>query len=134
MKKLFLFVSFIVVLSLQQGFAQTIVQEAIQPKVQLKAELVKEKADNAGTDVSNIYTIVVKNEGAALAAPYVVVYSLDGQVFEAFRNQPLPFSFKRNFKGQTPGRHELKIFLEGQNDVILGSETFYINVVTGERP
>lgn len=113
-------------------FAQTIVQESIQPRAKIKVELIKGKRDDVGTDVSNIYTVLIKNEGEAISAPYAIVYFLDGKVTEVFRNQPLPFSFKRNFKGQAPGRHELKIVIEGANDMVIDSDSVNVDVVKSE--
>ena len=114
-------------------FAQTIVQQPLPVKGAIQVELVQMPHDDAGTDVRNIYTISIKNTGGELKAPYAIVYILDGEPLEIFRNQPLPFSFKRNFKGQTPGRHEIKIIIEGQNELFLASQAVNVDVVKNKK-
>lgn len=97
----------------------------------IELRLTKEEPDQRGTNVENIYTITVdfadpdRNDGQS----YWIHYSLDGQRIEIFKNQQLPFSLKRNFRGQLSGEHEIKIELEDPvADIVVASKTITVTV------
>lgn len=88
------------------------------------------RADDRGTDVTNVLVFEVRTgSGEPTTESYSVLFSLDGRLEERFRGEQLPFSFARNFKGQEPGRHEVVIELELQNDVRLFRQVMSIDVV-----
>ncbi len=103
----------------------------IQQPFSLKVELIKEPPDDKGTDVANVYTIRIQgvDSKAASQQAFTFLYYLDGRFAGKFSSQTLPFSFKRNFSGQTTGVHEIKIEIEGAGEEILASGKIKLEVV-----
>lgn len=113
------------------GFAEQ--AKLIETKaVTLSASKMRE--DDRGTDVSNIYTIVVEPVDQESSGPYNILYFLDGAYVEEFKDEMLPYSFSRNFKGQNDGQHEVRIDIESKDLRIVARQVTVINVshVTGE--
>lgn len=97
----------------------------------LELKLIKGEPDNRGTDIKNVYAIEINPLDKALGNMKggAILYYLDGHFVEKFSSQTLPFSFKRNFSGQTTGVHEIKIEIEGANEEILASGKIKLEVV-----
>jgi len=97
----------------------------------IKLNLLKEPEDKRGTDVKNIYNIQIgfadKNLGAD--QKYDVAYFVDGRLVEELKNQSLPFSLKRNFKGFISGPHEVKIEILDGAENVLSSAKITLEVV-----
>ncbi len=106
--------------------SETTIKQINQPSIII--ELLKEPADDKGTDVTNVYEVKVFDMTGQASQQYSVVYLFDGRVMEVFKNQNLPFSFKRNFKGQTRGSHEIKIIIEAPGDFLVASQTMTMEV------
>lgn len=105
--------------------------EATRPLIQSVAVEVstdKMKEDNRGTDVRNIYTIVVERVDKKAEGPYNILYYLDGRYVEEFKSQTLPFSFTRNFKGQLDGAHEVRLDIENGDLKVVGRQVTVISV------
>lgn len=101
------------------------------PLVETKAitlSTVKMQEDDRGTDVSNIYTIVVEQVDKESSGPYNVMYFFDGVYREEFKDVMLPYSFTRNFKGQNDGQHEVRIDIETKDLRIVARQVTVINV------
>jgi len=62
----------------------------------------------------NIFTIHVFTDPAipSASAVYNILYYLDERYETEFKNERLPFSFKRNLRGQESGRHEIRVDME----------------------
>lgn len=98
--------------------------------VSITLVLEKMKNDDRGTDVSNIYNITVDyTDKVKRQRAYNVMFYLDGVYTDEFKNQTLPFTFAKNFKGQMDAAHEIRVDLENRDDLtIVGRQTAAINV------
>lgn len=86
-------------------------------------------ADDRGTEVDNMRTLVVDYAGTTRGADtYNILIFIDGQYTEEFKGQTLPHSFKRDFRGLTDGAHEVRIDLEAADLSIVGRKTVVVNV------
>ena len=107
-------------------------QESVNSQVsEIKVELFRAQEDFKGTDSANIYTVEVgyANEGYVSDQLYMIVYFLDGHPVEGFDNKILPFSFRRNFRGQVEGIHEVKIELHDKDGNVLAGDSADFSVV-----
>ncbi len=59
---------------------------------------------------------------------YSVRYFLDNRFDGEFKNQVIPFSFTRNFRGQAAGSHEVKIEVEDSGKNVLASGVVSVKV------
>ncbi|HOY10344.1 MAG TPA: hypothetical protein PLB05_09770 [Candidatus Omnitrophota bacterium] len=82
-----------------------------QSSPDIDINFVQEAPDDYGTDVRNIYRVdvVFATPGSATSDKFTILYYLDGVIAAEFNEQSLPFSFKRNFKGNKNGAHDIKI-------------------------
>ena len=132
MKKLIVLVSLCVVmlvLTPRSGFSESLAP-LVEPAVGMSVNLQKMEKDDRGTDVENIYTITVDYSGSrAEGKTYNILYYLDGVYVEEFKGLMLPYSFTRNFKGQTDKAHEIRIDLEDKKLRIVGRQVASVNVV-----
>lgn len=98
--------------------------------VKMDVASAKMSQDDKGTNVDNIYTFTVDYQGKQLKADvYNVLYYLDGNYVEEFKNQKLPFTIKRDFRGQLDGAHEIRFDLETSDLKIIGRQKTVINVL-----
>lgn len=120
------------------SFAQTVIKQVdrnlkppVSKPVSFQFVLMKEKEDKKGTDVRNIYNITVESKDGSSKAgqPYRVLFFVDDRLEENFGKKPLPFSFKKNFKGFKTGGHTLQIKLEDDNDNVVMSENVVLDVI-----
>jgi len=84
-------------------------------------------ADPAET---NIFTINVQ-DGSKAANPqsrYNVLLYINSRFEVEFKNETLPFSFKRNLRGLGQGPHELKIDLESASEAVVGRASMIVEV------
>lgn len=95
--------------------------------------LVNMPPDDRGTDVTNIYTIVVNfaDPKYATNAAYKIVYFEDDRLAETFDSKTLPFSMMRNYKGFVPGDHTIKFHIMDGLGNILTAQTATIHVKQG---
>jgi hypothetical protein len=128
MKSRIVFIFFLLItLALPKAFAQT--EAPLAANIGLKLTLTKMKPDDKGTDVSNIYTIAVEYQNQEPdGLPYNIIYYLDGNYVEEFRNQTLPFSFTRDFRGQLEKPCDIRIDLESPELKIVGRQTATVTV------
>jgi len=59
---------------------------------------------------------------------FKILYYLDGVIAAEFNEQSLPFSFKRNFKGNKNGAHNIKIEVLDAVGNLVRQENFSIIV------
>lgn len=97
----------------------------------LKLEARKPQIAVTGIDMRNIYDFTVDFDGDQYrtSAVYTILYSIDHQRVKEFENQTLPFSFKRNLKGQPAGIHTITLEIEDMEQNILARQETVINVV-----
>jgi hypothetical protein len=104
-------------------------KEALIRSIPIKVTLHKMNADGRGTDVENIYTIVVEyTKKDNVQGSYNILYYLDDVYTDEFKARSLPYSFARNFKGQDDRVHTIRIDLEDRDLKIVGRQTATINV------
>ncbi len=119
------------------SYAQTSALSPVEAVVTfpIKVQFVKEPVDEKGTDTTNIYTIQIyyADRKGVPAQPYTIIYFLDGRFEVDFKNQTLPFSFKRDFKGQSPGRHVIRIEIEDVSENNLASATLEMDARSPRR-
>lgn len=104
----------------------------IQQPFALKMDLIKEPPDDKGTDVSNIYSIVVAGlEEKVSSSVYTIRWFLDDRYAGKFSGEKFPFSFKQNFKGLPGGRHQIRVEIyQGENDEdILAQASTEVSVI-----
>lgn len=101
----------------------------------IKLQMIREPLDEKGTDTTNIYTIQVDYAGpkGVVPQPCTIIYFLDDRFEEEFKNQALPFFFRRDFKGQLPGQHVIRIEIEDAKENNLATATLDINTKSPRR-
>lgn len=93
------------------------------------------KADDRGTDISNIYVIQISSQASGSSTEkYNIGFFIDGRLTEVLNSQTLPFTLTRNFKGLTAGRHEIEIQLEDYQKRIVATEVSTVNVKESKNP
>ncbi len=110
-----------------------IIQEALQITPQIEIYLSQNGDDIKEPKRKNIFTIHVvypSDYQGNTESRYRILFYLDGRVDIKFENQGLPLTFAQNFRGQLPGRHEIRIDLEdlaGLN--VLATKTIAVEVI-----
>ncbi|HPB68779.1 MAG TPA: hypothetical protein PLT76_08035 [Candidatus Omnitrophota bacterium] len=101
-----------------------------QSSPDININFVQEAPDDYGTDVRNIYRVdvVFSDPGSAMSDKFKILYYLDGVIAAEFNEQSLPFSFKRNFKGNKNGAHNIKIEVLDAVGNLVRQENFSIIV------
>jgi hypothetical protein len=101
-----------------------------QSSPDININFVPEAPDDYGTDVRNIYRVdvVFADPDSATSDKFKILYYLDGVIAAEFKEQALPFSFKRNFKGKQNGTHNIKIEVLDAGGNLVRQENFSITV------
>jgi hypothetical protein len=118
--------------------AQTIsTPQAVAPLFSISIKLSGESGDKKGTDVLDVYNVRIDfaNKQDINSNAYNIIYYLDDIFQDQFKNQTLPFVFKKNFKGQRTGKHVIRIVLEDQKEtqVAENSAVVYSKPRLGKR-
>ena len=125
---------FILLIFTPYAFSATAAQPKAVASAPVEVELTKNfaLADNKGTNVSQVYVFTAQNtrQNAKPDQQYIVIFYLDGEILEGFRDQTLPVSIKKNFKGLRTGKHEIRVDVEdnSNNGAVLSSQTTTINI------
>lgn len=92
---------------------------------------VAEPSSGTTSDANNIYTLTVDFADAKYSNnnKYTLMYFEDSRPLQEFKDQTLPFTFKRNYKGLLSGDHEIKIDVEYGKGTVLATQTTTIRVV-----
>ena len=97
---------------------------------EIKVDLAKIEKDDRGTDVRNMYTININfaDKDFQTTETVNILCSIDGIADVEFKDKAVPFSFNRDFRGLTAGKHDLKIEIENKNKEIAASKTVSFSV------
>ena len=133
MKKIMMMVVFFVSLNaINYGIFNTQSVDALNT-FNITVKLTREPA----TDIErqDIFTITVDYAAPAATSgqTYNILYFLDDRFEEEFKAQSLPFSFKRNLRGQNTGTHTVRIDIEDNQDHVLASSTVGVDVLSAEN-
>ncbi|MFC1572703.1 hypothetical protein ACFL6M_03800 [Candidatus Eisenbacteria bacterium] len=89
--------------------------------------------DDGGSNVTNVFAFEVRPARQSDLAEYTIIYFVDRQLQEDFPGQTLPFQFQRDFRGRTPGKHEITIEIEDVDDRVLHAHTCVVEVLEVEQ-
>ena len=134
MKRVML-ISLLLVIFAVEGISLTQAEEgSLYAVFNITINLFREPATEA--EQKNIFTITVAYPGSPSQAITIqsqsahnVLYFLDDRFEAEFKAVTLPFSFKRNFRGQSPGVHTVRIDIEDGNDNVLATSMVTFEVI-----
>lgn len=131
--KIFAFAFFLLGLAALEGtsfFVRSSFAEGFAIAVNVSEDVLIESGQG------NIFTIEVafaQNSGSS-SEQYNVLYFIDDRFEEEFKGQGLPFSFKRNLKGQRAGAHTMRIDVEDPSGNVLSSSSVSVDVSVPGTP
>ncbi|MBZ0165888.1 MAG: hypothetical protein K8I00_03705 [Candidatus Omnitrophica bacterium] len=108
---------------------KTVVSELRSQDIRVNTK--KRPVDNKGTNVRNVHTITVDMQENLLSPDesYNLVYFFNGKPVWQFSNVRLPYTFTRDYRGQRPGTHTIKIDIEDDEGNVLATQSSSIQVV-----
>ena len=104
--------------------ADTAVLLPLSIQIQATRDIAAESSDK------NIFTVKVDTKAAASSELRDILFYVDGRFEAEFKDQALPFSFKRNLRGQAVGRHEFRVdIVDASNpEKVLGRDSVVVEV------